>query len=60
MESFFAGGAIAGPALAGPLFQVLGYKGPFLMTAVANALSIIVGLFVVPNDPPADGEDFLM
>lgn len=49
MESIITAGAISGPPIGGLMYEILGYKGPFLLIALANGLSVVFGLLLIPS-----------
>lgn len=61
VESLLAAGAIAGPTIGGSLYESFGYSAPFLLTAGASGVALLVGLFILPScskgrDDNSDGE----
>lgn len=56
IESLFAFGVMAGPALGGSLYEMSGYSGPFLMTGATYASAAIIAIFLLPSQMTASEE----
>lgn len=56
LESFFYAGVVAGLPLTGFLFEAVGYKGPFLVTAGACLVAGVAAAVVVREEQEASSD----